>query len=273
MLLRSSSDVEKLFTDALNYCDGLVDKVEPAFTPFMATLPGVFQGIRSSEYIPTLDQTLLYTLGTLEAVGVYDLVSVHAVGSAGNTYVVPTGYPGAGSYSLLSSTSPYRRGYGGATYFELLVPPGTVFNISAANPRYIGQVRRCALFPFSSNRFFPVPIDVLYYGYCQPPAGIIQGNSDSSDIAETVFTCFFNAPNLLLSRLFGISPRAFTTTSNYAGHRVVSSVPRLFHLPLVAHPGGTMPPNSIPASVIFTGYKARLFSSCPGDNLVTFINT
>jgi len=171
------------------------------------------------------------------------------------------------------ANSPYRRSYGTAVYWEFLVPPGTVFNLTAGNPRYIGQVRRCALFSFSSNRFFPVPVDVLYLGCCQPPAGVFQGDSNSSDVAETVFTCFFNQPNLLLSRLFGISPRAFTTTTNFVGHRVVSSVPHLFHSPLIVHPGGAVAPNSVPVSVLFTGYKARLFSSRPGENLVTFINT
>jgi hypothetical protein len=271
MLSRSSSDVEKLFIDALNYCDGSVDRVELAFVPFTGTLPGVFQGIKSSEYIPTLEQGLFHVLGPLDAVGVYDLVSVYAVGSTGNTYVVPSGYPGAGSHSLTSAVTPYRRSYGTAVYSEFLVPPGTVFNLTAGNPRYVGQVRRCAL--FVSNRVLPLPIDVLYYGLCQPPAGVFQGDSNSNDIAETVFTYFFNSPNLLFSRLFGISPRAFTTTSNYVGHRVVSSVPHLFHSPLIAHPGGAIGPNSVPVSVLFTGYRARLFSSRPGDNLVTFINT
>jgi hypothetical protein len=272
-MLLKSSDIQKLFTDALNYTDGSVDKAEPAFVPFTGTLPGVFQGIKTSEYISTIEQGLVHVLGSLNAVGVYDLVSVHAVGSTGNTYVVPAGYPGAGSHSMTVATSPYRRGYGTAVYWEFLVPPGTVFNLTAGNPRYVGQVRRCALFSFSSNRFFPVPVDVLYYGYCQPPPGVFQADNNSSDAAETVFTCFFNDPNLLLSRLFGISPRAFTTTSNYAGHRVVSSVPHFFHSLLIVHPGGAIAPNSVPVSVMFTGYKACLFSSRPGDSLVTFINT
>jgi hypothetical protein len=272
-MLLKSSEVEKLFTDALNYTDGSVDKVESSFVPFTGSLPGVFQGIKSSEYIPTLEQGLFHALGPLDAVGIYDLVSVYAIGSTGNTYIIPTGYPGAGSHSLTSAVTPYRRSYGTAVYSEFLVPPGTVFNLSAGNPRYVGQVRRCALFPLTSNRFFPVPVDILYFGCCQPPPGVFQGDSNSNDTAETVFTCFFNNPNLLFSRLYGISPRAFTTTSNYVGHRVVSSVPHLFHSLLIAHPGGTIGPNSVPVSVLFAGYKARLFSSRPGDNLVTFINT